>query len=359
VTADRTMKGFRKRSLAPFDMALDDLPIPSLGPGEVLVQVAACGICGGDVHAYHGDPGYQWLSTPVILGHEFSGTVAATAADVAHLTVGQPVIAMSVQGCNRCATCAGGLTQLCPDRRIIGMDYDGGLAGFARVPAEYLIPFDPALDLTTAALTEPLSVAVHATSTAPAIGPGARVVVSGPGPVGLLCALVARAAGAEVLVLGTAVDERRLGVAAAAGLSALAPERGATAQAVADRFAGAAPQVWIEASGAPPAARDALAALGTGGQLVVVAMFKHDVEVSFIDAVRKHLTVSFCYAANAADYERAIDLLTSGAVDVSGLLDVYPLSDALSALDDAANARAIKAVVRPEHSASPARPSGG
>jgi L-iditol 2-dehydrogenase len=343
-----SMPVLRKHSLKPCDVSVDVAPVPGVGPGDVLVKVGACGICGGDVHAFRSDPGYQWLRTPVTLGHEFSGTVVSTGSNVTDLQPGQQVVAVSVQGCNTCETCVAGLTQLCPERRFLGMEYDGGMASFAVVPARYLVSFGADLDLTTAALAEPLSVAVHAVSTVARVGTGAAVVVSGPGPIGLLCGLVAAAAGADVLVLGTSVDCHRLEVGRSAGLGVATIDSSGSAAAVQAHFGERGPEVWLEASGAGPAATDALRLLRPAGRLVVVGMFKHDVPVSFTDAVRRHLSILFSFASSVTEYRTALDLLESGAIDVSGLIELYPLSRAVEAIEDAAAARAIKAIVRPD-----------
>jgi L-iditol 2-dehydrogenase len=209
------MLAFIRTSDAAMDGAVQRVARPEPGPGEVRITVASCGICGSDLHALRGDPGFEWVRPPVTMGHEFGGTVVQLGQDVETLEVGQRVVATSIQGCLTCAVCRAGTTQLCPQRRIIGLSYDGGLAEEVVVGAPHLVPVPDQVPIEHAAIAEPLSVAVRAVLAQPLIAPGDRVVVSGPGPIGLFCARLAALCGAEVCVVGGRQDVgRRLPIAA-------------------------------------------------------------------------------------------------------------------------------------------------
>lgn len=294
-SATGDMQAFVKRSHEPWDGAIQAVATPTLGPGDVRVAVAACGICGSDLHALRSDPGFEWTAPPVVMGYELAGTVTEVAAGVERFTVGAPVVAMSMQACLRCAVCRAGTTQRCADRVIVGLSYDGGLADEVVVPAAHLIPVPEALDLQHAATIEPLSVAVRAVLSEALVAPRDRVVVSGPDPIGLLCARLAQHAGVVVCVLGAAADRsRRLPVADGWGMRT-AVVGGPAPEAV----LGGEPDVWIEASGAIPAVEAALGTVRRGGTVRLVALYVDSVIVSPTQAVRRELTIS-CSSASAA-----------------------------------------------------------
>lgn len=346
-TIPTRMRGFRKVSRRADDVAVLDLDVPAPGPDEVLVEVAGCGVCGSDLHAVHADRGYESMAIPVTLGHELAGRVVAAGAGTA-AAVGDLVVAVSIQGCGGCVRCQGGRSQLCADRRILGIHTDGGLAGYVRVASRHLVPVPDGLDPVEAALAEPLSVAVHAVLERTSITPGARVVVTGPGPIGLLAARLAHVAGAEVLVLGAAADAplrlpfaERLGVATA-NLSDVS-----AAEAIRSRFGAAPPDTWLEASGAVPAFGAAVAEIGPGGQLTVIAQYASPVELFVPDLLRRDVTLAFSYAANAAAYDTALRLLATGVVPTAGFQTRYALDDAATALADVAAGRVVKATVVP------------
>lgn len=338
------MRGLRKRSRAAGDVRVEEVDVPEPAAGEVLLRVAACGLCGSDVHAARSDPGFEWVNPPVILGHELAGTVVAVGAG-AGVVVGDRVVAVSTQGCGRCELCAQGLPQVCRQRRIVGLHYDGGVADYVRLTARHLVPVPSGLDPVHAALAEPLSVAVHAVLELSAVHPGSRVVVSGPGPIGLLCASLARAAGGDVLVLGAAPDRaRRLPLAERLGL---ATASGDAQAALSAHFGSRLPDLWFEASGAVPAFDAGVRSLQPGGQLTVIAQYAEPVSFFIPDLLRRQLRLQFSYAANPAGYRAALDLLADGTVDAELLVDRYPLEAAEQALADAGDGTAVKAMVVP------------
>jgi L-iditol 2-dehydrogenase len=340
------MRRFQKLSPEPGHAGVTVGDTPEPGPGEALVRISGCGICGSDLHTVRADPGYDWIATPVVIGHECSGTVAAVGPGCRRLAPGDPVVAVSIQGCGACDVCVTGTTQLCPDRQILGLHRDGVMADYAVIAERHLVRVPDGLDLDVAALTEPLSVAVHALLGRTAVGPGTRAVVSGPGTIGLLCAQVARACGAEVLLTGARQDtERRLPIGERLGLGVADIETTPASDAVRRRFGGAAPDVWVEASGAVPALDAAVRAVRPGGQVTVVAMFAKPYSFLPTDIVRREVSLVATYAAGVADYSAALRLLANGSVDVAPLIDRYPLDQAPRAFDDAAAGRAVKPLI--------------
>jgi L-iditol 2-dehydrogenase len=200
------VKAFVKTGNQPGAASVEDVQAIRPGPGEVSLRVASCGICGSDVHAFSSDAGFEWIQPPITLGHEFSGTVESVGPGVTRVSPGDRVVAVAVQGCGHCETCLAGSTQLCPDRVAVGLSRDGGMAEYAVMPEQHLVPVPEELDLAVAALGEPLAVAVRAVNVRAQVQSGQRVVVSGPGPIGILCAMLAKFNGAEVLLTGVGQD---------------------------------------------------------------------------------------------------------------------------------------------------------
>lgn len=340
------MRAYVRRSATPGDAVVTDVPDPAPGPGQVLVRVSACGLCGSDLHALNADPGFEFVKEPVVLGHELAGVVEDVGPGVASVRAGDAVVAISLQGCGACRTCRSGATQLCPDRQVLGLNHDGGLAERVVVAERHLVPVPAGLDLRLAAVTEPLSVAVHAVLGRTPVRPGDRVVVSGPGAIGLLCARLAVLSGADVVVLGTDADAAlRLPVAATFGARPVTVTSDAAGDAAA-AFDGRAADTWIEASGSGRALSAAVSGgVRRAGHLTVVALYAGAVPLVPTDAVRAELTVAASYASSLPDYVRALDLLASGAVDAAALVDEFPLADAQRAVDAAYAAQTLKPLV--------------
>lgn len=308
------------------------LPDPRPGPGEALVRVAACGICGSDLHAYQYDPGYETMRIPVVLGHEFAGVVEEIGPAVDAVRPGDRVVMIAIQGCLRCDLCQAGKPHLCHRREVQGLHRDGGMAERVAVREPFLVPVPAGLDLRAAALAEPLSVAVHAVHDRCAVHPGDRVVVTGPGPIGLLCALVARLAGGEVLVAGAAADAAtRLPAAARFGFPVANVEETPLREAIRAAFGRPQPDVWIEASGAGPALQAAIELTRRGGVVTVVGLYAKPVEFFPTTPVRNELDLRFSYASFHPDYLTALDLLAAGRIDAAALCEPFPLARGVEA----------------------------
>jgi L-iditol 2-dehydrogenase len=342
------MKAFVKTGHRPGDAGVREVPVVGPGPGEVLLGVASCGVCGSDVHAFISDPGFEWVTAPVTLGHEFSGVVEEVGSGVTRVSPGDRVVAVAVQGCGRCATCLSGATQLCPDRVAVGLSRDGGMAEYAVMPEQHLVPVPEGLDLAVAALGEPLSVAVHAVDVRAEIGPGQRVVVSGPGPIGVLCGMLARHREAEVLLTGVGQDSAsRLPAAERVGLRTANLNEKPLEDHLRDRFGAYAPDVWIESSGSVMALGSALESVRPGGTICVVGLYAEKMRFSPTDAVRREISLLFSYSCNYADYQTALNLLGTGAIDPDPLLSKYPLGSAPEAFEAVGQGRTVKAMLLP------------
>ena len=203
------MKAFRRFAREERAARLVELPVPEPAENQVLLRVSHCGICGSDLHAWLNHKGYESVLPEVTFGHELSGTVEKVGDKAKVWNVGDHAIMIALQTPHdpNDRYCRESLPQLSSRRRVQGLHLDGGMAEYVCVDQEFLIPVPEGLPLKLAALTEPLSVAEHCIENRSAIGEGSNVVVSGPGIIGLLCAISARSRGANVLLSGTERDE--------------------------------------------------------------------------------------------------------------------------------------------------------
>lgn len=320
---------------------VEQRPTPALGSRDVLVEIAAVGVCGSDVHWYlDGHIGDTWVTEPLVLGHEASGRIVAVGDEVDPNRIGERVALEPGVPCRECAQCLAGRYNLCRDVRFFATPpIDGAFATHVAIDAAFAHPVPDSLGDAEAALVEPLAVAVWAARAA-RIALGDRLLVTGAGPIGLLVTQVARAAGATVTV--SDVAEHRLTIATELGAAAI-------------HVPGAAPlpdggfDVLIECSGAAAAITGGLRSLAPAGRAVLVGM-SPDPDVAIpLDVMQGReltLTGTFRYANT---YPTAIDLAARGAVDLARLVTSrHGLDDVHAALTRShEDPTAIKAVVTP------------
>ncbi|WP_018331239.1 NAD(P)-dependent alcohol dehydrogenase [Actinomycetospora chiangmaiensis] len=331
----------------PDHVVLEDREIPEPGPGHVQVQVRAVSVCGSDVHYYdHGRIGGFVMHAPLVLGHETAGVVTALGPGVTAPVVGTRVAVEPQEECGQCAQCRQGRYHLCPYIQFFATPpVDGSFAEYVVVPAHRAHPVPDTLSDEAAALIEPLSVALHAAAKAD-IGPGSRVLVSGAGPVGLLCLQVALARGASAVVVTDVMALRR----------EAATEYGATAVVDAnDHDAGLAvvnavlgqADVVLECTGVQPAIDLAVAATAPAATVVLVGTGATvTLPLDVVQARELVVKGTFRYAHV---YPAAIDLAATGRIRLDDMVTSHhPLEDAVGALLAARrDPMALKAVVHP------------
>jgi len=332
-----TVSAVVRTGLGSRAIALAEREERSAAPGEVVLDVELCGLCGSDAHIWRGDDGYEWVRTGRILGHEVVGRIRALGADVSSdWSVGDRVVPIAQVGCGTCAACRADYANGCDEKLTLGLSRDGGASARVNVRADSLVRVPGDLPALTAVLTEPASVAARAVARA-RIGSGDRLVVSGPGAVGILSALVARDAGAEVVLVGTESDVATRGDL----LRALGFEV-ATAVPV-----GFTPDVWIEAAGAEGALRAAAQALPVAGRLVLVALYGTPPDPQLNVLVRKELDVITSYSSFRPDYERALNTLLRHPEVGATLVRPYALEDLERAFDAIGSGGDVKVALRP------------
>jgi L-iditol 2-dehydrogenase len=320
-----TMLAVRKTARGEGHVALDEVPQPEAGPGQVLVAVRAAGICGTDLHIYHDE--YP-TRPPVVLGHELAGEVAAVGEGVSRVAAGDRVTTETYfHLCGVCRYCRSGQPNLCPERRSIGSGVDGGFARYVVAPERNVHRLPDRLSFAEAALTEPLACVVHGALELPKVTAGDVAVVAGPGAIGLLTLQVARAAGAAVVVLGTAADRRRLALARELGATAAIDIEAEDAAPIIQELSGGwGADIVYECSGAGPAALDLLTHARRGGQYAQIGLFGKPVAWDLDQVCMKELRVTGSNASVPSAWRTALRLLGEGSVRTAPLIsDVYPL----------------------------------
>lgn len=307
--------------------------------GEAEIRVDACGLCGSDVHAWRGDDGYDWVRTPVVLGHEIVGEVVAVGSGVDDSWVGRRVVPIAIDGCYACAVCETGRPQLCPHRQVLGLSFDGGCAPHVTVPVGRLVEVDAGPPALRMALTEPMSVAVRAVRRLGSLPSEARVAVSGPGPIGLFAAWLLARASIDVVLTGTERDEStRLAAARALGLRAVRGDRGEPSAPV---------DAWIEASGSAAGVAQAMGSVVAGGTVVIVALFDQQPVVPINSLVRGELNLLGTYGSLREDYVASAKVLAA-ADGLEGVVSTaFPLARAVEALEATAAGVVVKSVIVP------------
>ncbi|MEV7870742.1 NAD(P)-dependent alcohol dehydrogenase [Streptomyces sp. NPDC088124] len=325
----------------PGDLRVEDRPLRPLGPDDVLVTVDAVGVCGSDMHYFtSGRNGRNELRRPTVLGHEASGVISAKGSAVA-LDVGTRVAVEPAVGCGSCPTCRSGRYNLCPVGTCLGSPpTDGTFAEHIVTTARAVHPLPDAIPLEVGSLVEPLAVAVWAVRRA-GVEFGDRVLVTGAGPIGILVAQVARAAGASEVIV-TDVNDARLAQALKLGASSVVN----TAEQELD-LTGA--DRLLECSAHPAALRQGLATLRPAGRAIVVGQAPPSVDgLPLAHLQRWEIELSTAFRSAHA-FPTAIALVAEGRVDLAGVLTGrFPLDRAVDALRAPGNDPAhLKVVVRP------------
>lgn len=344
------MKAIVKVDLGAGHTELRDVAEPTPKPGEVIVQVGLAGICGSDIHVAQGE--FQdWLRPPVIIGHEFAGTIAALGDDVTGLQVGQQVTSETTyQTCGHCRYCKTDNPNLCPERQVLGYQVNGVFTRYVAVPAERIYPLPDGVDVAAASMTEPVACGVHAVSeVAGGLLAGDWTVVLGPGTIGQVTAQVAKAEGAQVLLIGAPGDEERLEIARSLGIdaTALATQPDLVAW-VREQTGGYGADAVFECSGSPQAARMGLELVRRQGKLIQVGIFGHPFELDVNMVVQKELTLAGSISQRPSAWRRALSLMATGKVQTKPLItDTYPITDWDEALAKATNRIGLKIALEP------------
>ncbi|HEX5439085.1 MAG TPA: L-threonine 3-dehydrogenase [Gemmatimonadaceae bacterium] len=282
------MKALVKESAAP-GFALRDVPVPTIHDAEVLIRVRRAGVCGTDVHIYNWDSWAQGrVHPPIVVGHEFAGEVAQVGGLVEHVTVGDRVTAEGHIVDGTCMLCRTGNAHACQHTRVIGVDRDGCFAEYIAMPATNVWPLDDAISFDIGAIHDPMGNAFHTALTAQI--PGAVVLITGCGPIGIFAAGICRAAGAAHIIASD-VNDTRLALASTMGAhEAVHPDE--VADAVRRATGDLGVDVVLEMSGVPSAIHQAFALVRPAGRVQMLGVPARPMEFNFAtELVFKGVTV--------------------------------------------------------------------
>ena len=342
-----TMPGLVNFARDPLSVELREVSVPLIGEKDVLLRVGAVSVCGSDIHQWRGS--HSWtVNYPCILGHEFAGTVAQAGSAVTLFKEGDRVVSETAAVIDESSPLSrSGLYNLDPTRRGFGYGVDGAMTEYVRVPERCLHLLPAGLPFEKAALTEPCCVSYNAVCVNGRVRPGDSVLVLGPGPIGLLCAKMAKLSGAgQVIVAGLPVDERRLEVARRFGADVTLDRD--VLEYVAHTGDGLGVDVAIDCSGASATLRLALYAVRPAGQIIKVGWGPQPLQFSLDPLVQKNLTLSGSFSHNWPVWERVISMIVSGQIDLDPVIShVAALQDWRDSFEKMEGGEYVKSVLIP------------
>jgi L-iditol 2-dehydrogenase len=332
---------------APLSVELRDEPVPEIGERDVLLRVGAVSVCGSDLHQWQGSQSWP-VNYPCILGHEFAGTIAQTGPGVSCFKEGDRVVsetAAVIDEASPLSRC--GLYNLDPSRRGFGYGVNGAMTEYVRVPERCLHRIPESLPFEKAALTEPCCVAYNAVCMNGRVRPGDDVLVIGPGPIGLLCAHMAKLSGAgRVIVAGLPADHIRLGIARQIGADVTL--EGGVVDYIKGLRDGLGVDVAIDASGASATLQLALQAVRPAGQIIKVGWGPQPMQFSLDPLVQKNVTISGSFSHNWPVWERVISMIVSGQINLAPVISrVAGLREWLDCFEKMHSGEHVKAVLTP------------
>jgi L-iditol 2-dehydrogenase len=325
----------RANLIEPTKMIVERVPEPLPGPGEVLLRIETCGVCGSDIHAWYGE--HPFIQCPIAPGHEFAGRIERLGPGVTGWQVGQAVTAEPSLVCGECDNCRAGKYNICDKLKVIGCQSDGGFAEYLVVPARKLVELGPKMTFEQGSFVEPLAVGVHALRLA-AVKPDTRLLILGAGTIGMMNLLTAHAWGVKEITMTDRIATKldlamELGAkytvdVSKTSLADFCRETYGTERAF---------DVAVECVGVAGTVRDGLLALKKGGSMVVVGVFPKEVPVNMGLVQDRELKLLGSLMYRMEDFVEARDLIASGRAPIEQLISArYPLDKidvAMKAID--------------------------
>jgi 2-desacetyl-2-hydroxyethyl bacteriochlorophyllide A dehydrogenase len=311
---------------------------------EVSIRIAYCGVCGTDMHVYHGNMDAR-VGHNRILGHEMSGVVEAIGSNVSGIKPGQKAVVRPLDHCGDCPACNAGHQHVCHKLKFLGLDTDGAMQEIWTVPSHtvHILPDDIRMD--HAALIEPLAVACHDVRLSN-LKQGEDVLVIGGGPIGVLVAMVAREAGGNVVI--SEVNESRIVIAQKLGFETINPADADLAAEINKRTGDKGAEVVFEVSGTQPGVDAMTACAATKARIVMVAIHAQKPNIDLFQFFWRELQLLGARVYEGEDYEKAISLISAGAIDADTVItDVSPLSEIQNAFESLdASPTALKSLIK-------------
>jgi len=325
-----------------------DVDEPALRDDQVKIEVAFCGVCGTDLHVLH-DTFRNY--PPVILGHEISGTVVEVGTEAHDVPLGQrvAVLGATTVTCGECEHCRSGFFIFCARRRGMGHGVNGGFARYVAARPDQLYRIPDSMTLEAGALSEPFAAIVQAVVEIGRVARGETAVVSGPGPMGLLCVKLLVAEGVKTIVAGTAADRDRLEAARRFGAAVIVDvESGDLAGAVRDLTGGRGVDVAFECAGHPASVRGCLESLRPMGRHIQVAICGRDITFEIDRVFYKQLTIAGTVCYTARTWARMFEMFAEGRVALEDLVShTLPITDWRTAFDLVSTRQSLKVLMYP------------
>ena len=327
-----------------WSVEIREIDRPDIGADDVLLEVANVGVCGSDLHQWTSD--HSWpVNYPVVLGHEFGGVIAETGSNVTAWKVGDRVVSetAAIIDLNNPMSKVG-LYNLDPTRKGFGYGVNGAMTKFVRVPARCLHKVPDKLPFEQACLTEPCCVAYSAVVENTLIKPGDRVIVIGPGTIGILCAAMAKLRGADVAVLGLEADRKRIAIAEQYGCTGITGD----ATAWARERDGLGVDCVIDAAGNSKTLKTAMDLVRPNGKITKVGWGPQPLDFTLDPLVQKNITLQGSFSHNWPMWERVLILLASGQLNVKPIIGgVWPITEWHEAFEKMHSGEVVKSVLKP------------
>lgn len=313
-------------------LQVEDVQVPSLERGDVLVRTAACGVCATDLHYMHGTPTFK--KPPLILGHEVSGLVEEVSDGVVGYSEGERVLVPAVLSCGSCANCRDGRDNICERMAMVGNDIDGGFAEFLRVPARTLFKLPAELPLQeSAVISDALSTPFHAVKNRGMVRAGDLVAIFGCGGVGLNAVQIAAAFGATVVAVD--IDDKKLELAKRLGASATFNSKEVDVVKEIKSLTGGRVDVAFEIVGRPEVLELAFSSVKTGGRLVSVGSSERNWDFRVGRLMYREMSVVGSFGCRSSEYPRIIEMVRSGRLKLDPVISrKLPLEEVNVALQN-------------------------
>ncbi|MDA1191406.1 MAG: zinc-binding dehydrogenase [Candidatus Poribacteria bacterium] len=343
------MKAVVKYGLEDKNVELRDMPEPTIGADDVLLEVESAGVCGSDIEFWRNKLTYP-INVPVIQGHEFCGVIRDTGSNVRGFKVGDRVVSETAAYiCGVCEFCRSGEYNVCPERLGFGYGVHGAFTRYVKVPQRCLHHIPEGVPFEYAALTEPISVAYNAVAVKSEVKPGELVVVIGPGPIGLFAAQIAKIHGARVVVAGLTADAKRLQAAEKIGFEAVIDvQKHDLVKEVNCRSNGVGAPLVIDAAGANAAFAQAMQVVRRNGQITKIAWNAKPLDMSLDPLVAKAATLQGTSSHTWRTWENVLLLLAAQQLNMEAMVThVLPITEWEHAFEAAEHRQAVKAVLQP------------
>lgn len=326
-----------------------DMPEPTMGPDQVLIEVRATGVCGSDVHMWREQQSWA-VKQPLVLGHEFCGVIADVGTNVSGFKIGQRVACeTAAQVCGSCVYCLSGNYNLCPNRLGYGALADGSMTSYVAARPQILHHIPDNVPFEHAALTEPICVAYNALVEKTTMKPGDLVVIQGPGPIGIMALQIVRLRGAgTIVVLGTNADEKRMEVAAELGarytVNIQREDAGQLIKSLGDGFGA---DLVVDCTGVSKALKQSMELVRPNGRITKIGWGPQPLDFSLDPLVGKAVTLQGSFSHTYPTWERVLTLLSTGQVNLTPVIGgIYGLEEWEEAFHKMEMGENVKSVLR-------------